>query len=61
MSETTRTTNTMKIGLGVLGEIEVDDNVDCLDIDTTGEKVGTHQVTTYTIPEVVEDTVTVVL
>jgi hypothetical protein len=36
---TTGTTDTVKVGLGVLGEVEVDDDVDGLNIDTTGEKV----------------------
>lgn len=59
VTETTRATNTMEISLGVLGEVEVDDDVDSLDIDTTSQKVRAHQVATDTVAEVVEDAVTV--
>lgn len=61
MSETTRTTDTMKICLCVLGEVEVDNNVNSLDVDTTSEQIRTHQVSADTITEVMEDAVTVVL
>ena len=61
VSKTTRTTNTMQIRLCVLGKVKVDYNVDCLDIDTTGEQVGADKVSAYTITEVVENAVTVVL
>lgn len=37
VSETSRTTNAMQIGLCVLWEVEVDNNVDGLDIDTASE------------------------
>jgi hypothetical protein len=39
VTETSRTTDTVKISLGILGEVEVDDDVDRLDIDTTGQQV----------------------
>ena len=39
MSEAARSTNTMEISLGILGEIEVDDHIHCLNIDTTGKKI----------------------
>lgn len=42
MSKTPGSTNSMKIGLGILGEIEVDYNIDSLDIDTTGKEIGAH-------------------
>lgn len=61
MSETTRTTNTMQIRLSVLGEVEVDDDIDRLDIDTTGQQVGANEVSADTVAEVVEDAITVVL
>lgn len=54
---TTRSTNTMKIGLGILGEVKVDDNVDRLDIDTTGEKIRAYQVAADAIAEIVEYTI----
>ncbi len=53
-----RATNTVKVRLGVLGEIEVDDDVHGLDINTTGEKIRADEVTADTVAEVVEDAVT---
>lgn len=41
MSVTTGTTNTMQIGFSILREIKIDDDIDGLDVDTTGEQVGT--------------------
>lgn len=61
VSETTGATNTVEVGLGVLGEIEVDDNVDGLNINTTGQQIGTNEVTAVAGAEVVEDAVTVLL
>lgn len=36
---TSRTSDSVKVRLGVLGEIKVDDDVDGLDVDTTGEEI----------------------
>ena len=61
MSETARSTNPMQIGFGVLRKVKVDYNVDSLDIDTTSEQIRTDKVSAYTVAEVMEDAVTVVL
>jgi len=61
MSIAARTTNTMKISLGILREIEVDDNIYRLNIDTTCKKIGADKVTADAIAEIVEHTVTIVL
>lgn len=61
VSETSRTTDTVEVGLSVLWEVEVDDNVHSLDIDTTSQEIGANKVAAVTIPEVMEDAVTVVL
>lgn len=61
MSITARTSNTMKISLCVLWEIEIDDNVYRLNINTTGEKIGADKVTANAIAEIVEDTVAIML
>jgi len=37
--ETTGTSDTMKVGLAVLGKVEIDNYIDGLDIDTSSEKV----------------------
>ena len=59
VSESTGTTNTMKVSFRVLGEIEVDDNVDGLDVDTTGKKDRADKVATDALSEIVEDTIPV--
>jgi hypothetical protein len=58
VTETATATNTMEIGLGVLGEIKVDDDVNSLNIDTTGQEIRADQVSADTVPEIVEDAVT---
>jgi hypothetical protein len=47
----------MEISLGILREVKVYYDIDCLDIDTTGEKIRADQVSTDSVSEVVEDTV----
>jgi hypothetical protein len=59
--KTTRTTDSMQIGLRVLREVEVDHDVHRLNIDTTGEQVSANEATGLTILEVVIDAVTVTL
>lgn len=39
VSESTRSTNAVKVGLGVFGEVEVDNNVYSLNINTASEKI----------------------
>ena len=51
----------MQVCLSHLGEVEVDDDVDCLDVDTAGEEVTAHQVAAQAGAEVVEHSVTVSL
>ena len=59
VAEPSRSTNTVKVGLGILGEIEVDNNVHALNINTTGEEIRSNKVTSTSIAEFVEDSVTV--
>lgn len=61
VAKTTRTTDSMQIGLRVLREVEVDHDVHRLNIDTTGEQVSANEATGLTILEVVIDAVTVTL
>ena len=49
----------MKVGLGHLGEVEVDHHIDGLDVDATCEKVRTDEVPAEAGPEVMEDPVPV--
>ena len=51
----------MEIGLGHLGEVEVDDDVDGLDVDTSGEEIAADQVPAEAGSEVVEDSIAVSL
>lgn len=51
----------MKVCFRVFGEIEVDNDVYSLNINTTSEEVRAYEITTNTVPEVMEDTVAVVL
>ena len=57
MAVATRSTNAVKVCLGILGEVEVDDDVYRLDVDTTSEQIRTDQVAANAIAEIVEDTV----
>ena len=61
MSEAARATDTMQVGLGHLGEVEVDDHVDGLDVDTAREQVRADEIAARAVAEVVEDAVAVVL
>ena len=49
----------MEVGLGILREIEVDDDVDALDIDTSREEIRCHKMTSTSVAEFMEDTVSV--
>ena len=61
VSETPATADAVKVRLRILGEVEVDDDVDGLDIDTTGKKVGTDKIPAHAIAEVMENAVTMAL
>jgi len=61
MPKASGSTNTMKIGFGILGEIEVDDNVDGLNINTTCQEIRADKIAADAIAEVVEDAVAVCL
>ena len=49
--------DTVQVGLCRLWEVEVDHDVHALDVDTTGEQVGAHQVAGGTVAELVEHSV----
>jgi len=61
MSKSARATNTVEIGLGIFWEIEIDNYVDSLNVDTSGKKVGADQVAADAVSEVVKDAVAVIL
>lgn len=61
VTEPATSANSVEVGLGHLGEVEVDNDIDGLDVDTPGEQVAADQVAAETRSEVVEDPVTVSL
>jgi len=61
VTESSGTTDAMEVGFGILGEIKIDYNVDGLNIDTTGEEIGADEIAAHPVPEIVEDTVAMVL
>lgn len=39
MPKSARASHSMKVGLWILGEVKIDDNIHCLDVDTSCEKI----------------------
>ena len=61
MAETTRSTNSMQVGLREAREVKVDDDVDRQDVDTTSEDVCANKASRLTSLEVVIDSLTIVV
>ena len=61
VSESTGTTDSVQVSLGVLREVKVDDNIDSLNINTTSQQIRADKVSTHAISKIVEHPVTVVL
>ena len=59
VTEPSAPTNPVQVGLSHLGEVEVDDHVDGLDVDAPGEEVAADEVPAESGSEVVEDSVPV--
>lgn len=51
----------MQIGFGVLWEVEINDNVHCLNINTAGEKIRANEIPRNAVSEIVEDLVAILL
>ena len=51
----------MKVGLGILWEVEIDDHIDGLNVYTTSQKVRANEVAADTISEVMEHAIAAVL
>ena len=49
----------MQVRLRILGEVEVDDDIDSLNVYTTGKKIRAHEVAANSLAEIMEDTVAV--
>lgn len=52
MTKSTRTSDSVEIGVGAAWEVEVDNHVHGHDIDTTREQIGTHEASGLTVTEV---------
>lgn len=61
VTETAGTTDTMQICFGSLWEVEVDDDVHCLNINTSCDEIGRHKATEISLSERVENSVTIFL
>eukprot|EP00040_Diaphanoeca_grandis_P014691 m.74677 g.74677 ORF g.74677 m.74677 type:complete len:146 (+) comp24686_c1_seq2:314-751(+) len=57
MAKSTRSANSVQVSFSSFGEIKVDHDVDGLDIDTSVEEIGAHEVTAETASEVVKNAV----
>ena len=51
LSESSASTDSMQVNVGLRREIEVDDHVDCLYIDSSSYEIGTHQSFELSFPE----------
>ena len=61
MSESAGPAYAVEIRLCRLGKVKVDDHVDALDVNASGEEVGAHQVPSSTGAELVEYAVAISL
>jgi hypothetical protein len=55
MAEPAGSANAMQVSLCSDGVIKINDNVDCQDVNTSGEDVRAHQTSSLSIFEVMED------
>ena len=58
MSKASCTPDAMKVGFGRFWKVEVNDNINGLNVNTTCEEVGGNEVTSRAIAELVEDAIT---
>jgi hypothetical protein len=59
VTKSTRSTNSMEVGFGVLGEVKVDNDIDGLNIDTSCKDVSTDEASCFTVLKVMENFVSV--
>ena len=57
VAETTWSTDSMEVSLCKTWEVEINDNVNGKDIDTSGEDIGTYQTSGLTILEIVVNSI----
>ena len=61
MSKSTGSSDSMQIGFGISCKIEIDNDIYCLDIDTSRENVCTDKTSSFTIFEIVINSASVSL
>lgn len=61
MTKTSRAANPVQICLGIFGEIKVDDHIDRLYINATGQKIRTDKISTDTVAEIVKNSIAIML
>ena len=59
MAKSSRSADSMQVGLCVPWEVKVDDDIDRKNIDTTSEDIGTNQAPCLTIFEIMVDSINV--
>lgn len=55
VTESSRSTNSMQVCFSILREVKINDNINGLNVDTSGKDICTYETTCLTIFEVVED------
>ena len=53
--------DTVKVSFCVAGKVKVDDDVNCLNVNTTGKQIRANQITAVTLTEIMEHTITMIL
>jgi hypothetical protein len=61
MTETSRSSDTMQIGLRVTREVKVDDHIHRLNVNAASEQVGAHEIAAIALTEVMEDPIAMLL
>ena len=59
VTEPPRSSNTMEVGLCILGEVKVNDNIDTLNINSTCKEIRCDKVTSGTIAKFMKDSITI--
>jgi hypothetical protein len=61
MTETSRSSDTMQVGLGVAREVKVDDHIHRLNVNAASEQVRAHEIAAIALTEVVEQPIAMLL
>lgn len=61
MSKSSTSANTVEVSISRAREIKVDDHIEGLDVNTSSEYISTDKETTFSLAEVVENAVSILL